>query len=66
MMKHVFTVRVTIHWHKLHREVLEPPSCEILKSHLDMVLGNHYRQSSFTKEARQDDLQRHFPNSTIL
>ncbi|KAK4828080.1 hypothetical protein QYF61_023140, partial [Mycteria americana] len=31
-----FTVRVTKHWHKLPREVVEPPSLEILKSHLDM------------------------------
>ncbi|KAK4814469.1 LOW QUALITY PROTEIN: hypothetical protein QYF61_018987 [Mycteria americana] len=38
--KHFFTVRVTEHWHRLPREVVEPPSLEILKSCLDMVLGH--------------------------
>jgi len=36
--KHFFTVRVAKHWHKLPREVLESPSLETFKSHLDMVL----------------------------
>ncbi|KFV91148.1 hypothetical protein N327_13148, partial [Fulmarus glacialis] len=35
--KHFFTVRATEHWHRLPRDV---PSLEILKSHLDAVLGN--------------------------
>ncbi|KAK4816119.1 hypothetical protein QYF61_011355 [Mycteria americana] len=38
--KHFFTVRVTEHWHRLPRDVMESPSLEILKSHLDAVLGN--------------------------
>lgn len=66
MMRHFSTVRVTKHWQELPKEVLESPSSEIFKSHLDMVLGNHYRQPSFTKGVRQYDLQRHLPNSTIL
>ena len=37
---HFFTVRMTKHWHRLPREVVESPSLEIFKSHLDMVLGN--------------------------
>lgn len=28
------------HWHRLPRRVVESPSLEILKSHLDMVLGS--------------------------
>ena len=39
--KHFFTVRVTEHWHRLPRELLESPSLEkAVKSCLDMVLGN--------------------------
>ena len=38
--KHFFTVRVTEHWHRLLMEVMESPTLEILKSHLDTVLGN--------------------------
>ena len=38
--KHFFTVKVTEHWHRLPREVVESPSLKILKSHLDMDLGN--------------------------
>jgi len=36
----LFTVRVTEHWHRFPREAVESPTLEILKSHLDMVLGN--------------------------
>ena len=38
--KHFFTVMVTEHWHRLPREIVESPSSEILKSHLDTVLRN--------------------------
>ena len=37
--KQFFTVRVTEHWHRLPREVVESPSLEIFKSHLGTVLG---------------------------
>jgi len=38
--KHLFVVRVTKDWNGLPREVVKSPSLEILKSHVDMVLGS--------------------------
>ncbi|KAK4832611.1 hypothetical protein QYF61_024592 [Mycteria americana] len=38
--KDFFTVRVAKHWHRLHRGVVESPSLQIFKKHLDMVLDN--------------------------
>jgi len=38
MRKNYFTLRVTEHWNRLPREVVESPSLEIFKTHLDKVL----------------------------
>jgi len=38
--KQFFTVRVIEHWNKLPREVVKCPPSEILRSHLDLVLGS--------------------------
>ena len=36
--KNLFTVRVTEHWNRLPRQVVESPSLEILKTCLDTYL----------------------------
>ncbi|PKU45040.1 hypothetical protein llap_4653 [Limosa lapponica baueri] len=38
--KHFFAVEVTKQWPRLPREFVDSPSLEILKSCLDMILGN--------------------------
>jgi len=38
MRKNFFPLRVTEHWNRLSTEVVESPSLEILKTHLDKVL----------------------------
>jgi len=40
MRKNFFTPRVTEHWKRLPREVVESPSLEIFQTHLDEVLCN--------------------------
>jgi len=37
-MRNNFTLRVTEHWNRLPREVVESPSLEIFKTRLDKVL----------------------------
>ncbi|KFV84427.1 hypothetical protein N308_02856, partial [Struthio camelus australis] len=40
LRKNFFTLKVAEHWNRLPREVVESPSVEIFKSHLDRILGN--------------------------
>lgn len=40
MRKHFFTLRVTEHWHKIPRKVVDSSSLKVFKNCLDMILGN--------------------------
>lgn len=40
MRGHFFTVKVTDHWDRLPKEIVESPSVEILNNHLDAILHN--------------------------
>ncbi|KFV84812.1 hypothetical protein N308_11142, partial [Struthio camelus australis] len=40
LRKNFFAVRVPEPWNRLPREVVESPSLEIFKTHLDVILGN--------------------------
>ncbi|KFV83992.1 hypothetical protein N308_10811, partial [Struthio camelus australis] len=40
LRKNFFAVRVSEHWNRLPRGVVESPSLEIFKTRLDVILGN--------------------------
>ena len=47
--KHFFTVRVTEHWRRLPREVVEPPTLEILRNYLGVVWVTLLQQGRWTR-----------------
>ena len=66
MRKNFFTLRVTEHWTRLPREVVDSPSLEILKTHLDAVLCSLLWVTLLRQGAGLDDPQRSLPAPTIL
>jgi len=64
--KNLFTIRVTEHWNRLSREVVESHSTEIFKIFLDAYLCNLLSGICFRSVVGLDDLLRSFPTPVIL
>ena len=61
-----FPLRVTEHWNRLPREVVESPSLEIFKTHLDKVLCSLLQVTLLRQGVGLDDPQRSLPTPTSL
>ena len=66
MRKNFFTLRVTEPWHRLPREVVESPSPEIFKTHLDKVLCSLLWVTLLQQAVGLGDPQRSLPTPNIL
>jgi len=66
MRKNFFPLRVTEHWTRLPREVVESPSLEILKMRLDNVLCRLLWVTLLRQGVGLNDPQRSLPTPTIL
>jgi len=66
MRKNFFTLRVTEHWNRLPREVVESPSLEIFKTCLDKVLCSLLWVTLLRQGLGPDDPQRSLPTPNIL
>jgi len=66
MRKNFFPLRVTEPWHRLPREVVESPSLEIFKAHLDKVLCPLLWVTLLGQEVGLGDPQRSLPTPTML
>ena len=61
-----FTVRVTEHWNRLPRGVVESPSMEIFKTCLYTYLCDLFQGTCFVRGVGLNDLLRAFPTPAIL
>ncbi|GAB0185316.1 translation initiation factor IF-2-like [Grus japonensis] len=66
MRKNFFTLRVTKHWNRLPREVVESPSLERFKTRLDVILCDLLWVILLYQGVGLDDLQRSLPTPTSL
>ena len=66
MRGHFFTVRVSEHWDRLLRGVVESPSLDIFKTLLDSILRNVLQVILLRRGVGLGDLQRSLPTSAIL
>ena len=66
MWKNSVTIRVTEHWHRLPREVVESASMEIVKTCLDAYLCSLLEGTCFSRGVGLNDLLRSFPTPVIL
>jgi len=64
--KNFFTLRMMEHWNRLPREVVESPSLEIFKTHLDEVLCSLLWVTLLRQGVGLDDPQRSLPTPNIL
>jgi len=66
MRKNFFTLRVTEHWPRLPREVVESPSLEIFQTRLDAVLCSLLWVTLLQQGVGLGDPQRALPTPTML
>jgi len=65
MRKNFFPLRVAECWNRLPRDVVDSPSLEILKTHLDKVLCSLLQVTCFGRGFGVDDPQRSLPTPTF-
>jgi len=65
-MQKNFTVRVTEHWNRFSREVVESPSMEVLKTRLDTYLCDLLYGTCFGRQFGLVDLLKSLPTPAIL